>query len=247
MAILRPFIIALQFLTRLPTPSLRDIQEREFGASMVYYPWVGLLLGIIFALTILFATKFLPHSVSAVILLILWVFVTGGLHLDGLADSADAWVGGYGDREKTLRIMKDPACGPIAVAVVVLTLLLKYSALLELISAGALTAIIAAPIVARASTLLLFLTTDYVRVAGLGSAIKKYLPQRTAYLHLALSFSLVLYLTWGKGITLLLIVLIIYYGLRRLMINRLGGTTGDTAGAMIEIIEAVSLVALTFG
>jgi adenosylcobinamide-GDP ribazoletransferase len=65
----------------------------------------------------------------AALLLTVWVLLSGGLHLDGLADSADAWLGGFGDRERTLTIMKDPRSGPIAVVVLVLVLLLKFCAL----------------------------------------------------------------------------------------------------------------------
>ena len=72
---------------------------------------------------------------QAALLLALWVALTGALHLDGLADSADAWLGGFGDPARTLEIMKDPRSGPVAVVVLVLLLLLKFSALLVVLQA----------------------------------------------------------------------------------------------------------------
>ncbi|MFH4181104.1 adenosylcobinamide-GDP ribazoletransferase, partial [Acinetobacter baumannii] len=63
----------------------------------------------------------------------LWIWLTGGLHLDGLADTADAWVGGFGDKQRTLQIMKDPSCGPIGVLSLVIICLLKFALVFVLI------------------------------------------------------------------------------------------------------------------
>ena len=130
-----PLLIALQFLTRLPV-SLPGIPTPEqVGRSLLWYPLVGLLLGLL-----LWGAHLLLGQASAVlqaaIILALWVGLSGGLHLDGLADTADAWVGGFADRERTLAIMKDPRSGPIAVVVLVLLLLLKFAALFTLLQAG---------------------------------------------------------------------------------------------------------------
>jgi len=107
-------LIAVQFLTRLPVPFRIDHQPRHIGHSLLYYPLVGLLIGgILLAGAELLQRTSLDTGLSAALLLTLWVLLTGGLHLDGLADSADAWVGGLGDKQHTLEIMKDPSCGPI--------------------------------------------------------------------------------------------------------------------------------------
>mgnify|MGYP002870254812 FL=1 len=121
---MQPFLIALQFLTCLPV-RLRSMPEpQQIGRSLLYYPLVGLLLG---ALLCLFGIALgnAAAPLNAALLLAAWVWLTGALHLDGLADSADAWVGGFGDRERTLAIMKDPRSGPVAVAVLVLLLLVS--------------------------------------------------------------------------------------------------------------------------
>lgn len=111
-----PLLIALQFLTRLPVRLLGMPAPEQVGRSLLWYPLVGLLLGgLLLAAQALLSQQ--PAVLQAALLLTLWVALSGGLHLDGLADTADAWVGGYGDRERTLAIMKDPRSGPIAVAV----------------------------------------------------------------------------------------------------------------------------------
>lgn len=79
-----------------------------------------------------------------------WVGLSGGLHLDGLADTADAWIGGHADRQRTLEIMKDPRSGPIAVVVLLLVLLLKFAALVVLLGQGAWAGLLLAPWLGRA-------------------------------------------------------------------------------------------------
>jgi adenosylcobinamide-GDP ribazoletransferase len=121
-----PFWIALQFLTVLPIELKQIPTAKQNGQSVLFYPLVGLLIGLIlFGLSILLVK--VPIILVATIILVIWIWLTGGLHLDGLADTADAWVGGFGDRERTLKIMKDPSCGPIGVLSLVIVCLMKFS------------------------------------------------------------------------------------------------------------------------
>ena len=112
----RSLWVALQFLTRLPLPGMASIEDRERGYSLLWYPLVGLLIG---GLLVMLAAVLSDISLllRAALVLTAWVAITGALHLDGLADSADAWMGGLGNRERTLAIMNDPYCGPGAVVV----------------------------------------------------------------------------------------------------------------------------------
>src|SRR5690606_1176174 len=172
-----PLLIALQFLTRLPVRLPGMPEPRQIGRSLLCYPLVGVLIG-----ALLLAGAWLldgrPVLLSSALLLALWAGLSGGLHLDGLADTADAWVGGYGDRERTLSIMKDPRSGPIAVVVLVLVLMLKFAALAALLQAGQWLPLFLAPWLARGMLPLLFLTTPYVRPGGLGQALAEHLPRR---------------------------------------------------------------------
>ena len=129
----RSALMAVQFLTCWPIRLEPPPARREVGLSLLWYPAVGLLLGLlIWVATILLSPLATP--LAAAVVLALWVSCTGALHLDGLGDTADAWVGGRGDRERTLAIMKDPYSGPIAVAAVVCLLLVKFGALSALLS-----------------------------------------------------------------------------------------------------------------
>lgn len=237
------FLIALQFLTRLPISLPGMPAGQQVGHSLLSYPLVGLLIGAVLLLA-QWALAGTAPLLQAAVLLLLWVGITGGLHLDGLADSADAWAGGYGDRERTLTIMQDPRSGPIAVVLLVLLLLLKFAALATLLAANQPLALLLAPWLARGLVPLLFMTTPYVRAGGLGAALAEHLPRRELPYWLAGHALLVLLLAGYSGLLAMLAALLLLAGLRHLMLQRLGGCTGDTAGALVELSEATVLLVL---
>ncbi|WP_223593338.1 adenosylcobinamide-GDP ribazoletransferase [Pseudomonas sp. A-R-19] len=238
-----PFWIALQFLSSLPIRLPGMPEPRELGRSLLFYPLVGLLFG-----AILWACNWLllgtPTLLHAALLLSVWVLLSGGLHLDGLADSADAWLGGFGDRERTLTIMKDPRSGPIAVVTLVLVLLLKFTALLALIEQQHSLALVIVPLIGRGALLGLFLTTPYVRAGGLGQALADHLPRSVGRQVLAVSALACVLIAGLSGVLAVVLAVLGFAWLRQVMLRRLGGTTGDTAGAMLELIEVGVLVGL---
>jgi adenosylcobinamide-GDP ribazoletransferase len=238
-----PFWIALQFLSSLPIRLPGMPEPRELGRSLLFYPLVGLLFGaILWALNWLLSGT--PPLLHAALLLSVWVLLSGGLHLDGLADSADAWLGGFGDRERTLTIMKDPRSGPIAVVTLVLVLLLKFTALLALIGQAHSLALVIVPLIGRSALLGLFLTTPYVRVGGLGQALADHLPRSAGRQVLAVSALGCVLIAGLSGVLAVVLAVVGFAWLRQVMLRRLGGTTGDTAGAMLELLEVAVLVGL---
>ena len=126
----------------------------------------------------------------------------------------------------------------------VLVLLLKFCALLAVIESGQGIVLLLAPLVGRAALLGLFLTTPYVRPGGLGQALADHLPRRNAQWVLLASAGACVLLAGLNGVWALLVAALAFAGLRQLMIRRLGGATGDTAGALVELLELVVLVAL---
>lgn len=236
------FVIALQFLTRIPIRSSVEWKGPIMGRSVLYYPLVGLIIGLILLLLFYLLAQ-QSILLSAAILLAVWVLITGGLHLDGLADSADAWAGGLGDQKRTLEIMKDPCSGALAIVVLVLMLLLKFSAIVAALEINVWQALLIAPVLGRSAVMMLFLTTPYVREQGLGSDIAEYLPARPSYLVLLVVLGFVVYLL-GMQLSVLIIasVMLVFWALRHMMLVRIGGMTGDTAGAMLELVEMTALV-----
>ena len=254
------FWYALALLSRVPVPYLQRTDRDVAASSLLYYPIVGALLGLLllgFTLLCSWWNPQLSLLLLAALLLLLWTGFTGALHLDGLADSADAWVGGLGDRERTLAIMKDPQSGPMGVTAVVLVLLLKLAAIFALLEqaridsgwSGWNIALLAAglvliPMLARASVLGLLATTPYVRSGGMASdLVAGATPLRLVLWGLVLA-ALALLLVPAQGLFLLALWLTLVLLLRQQLLKRLGGCTGDTLGAGIELQEALLLAAL---
>jgi len=236
-----PLWIALQFLSSLPIRLPGMPEPQQLGRSLLFYPLVGLLFGVIlWVFNLVLAGA--PLLLHAALLLTVWVLLSGALHLDGLADSADAWLGGFGDRERTLTIMKDPRSGPIAVVTLLLVLLLKFCALLALVEQGHAVMLIIVPLLGRAALLGLFLTTPYVRAGGLGQALADHLPRRAGWWVLGASALACLLIAGVKAIVALVVAFVGFVWLRQVMMRRLGGTTGDTAGALLELLEMAVLV-----
>ncbi len=239
---MRAVWLAVQFLTRLPTPRV-EIDAVARGISVLFYPLVGLLIGALLAL-LHWPLATADAGLEAALLLLAWVLVTGGLHLDGLADSADAWLGSHGDRDRALAIMKDPYTGPAGTVAVTLVLLVKFAALSALLWESAWEALVVAPLLGRVALVTLLLTTPYVRANGIGADHAARLPRVAAVGVLAVTaIGVVAWLEWD-GLWLLAAAAVAIYGLRYLMFHRLGGTTGDTLGASCEVVEATALVTL---
>lgn len=242
--IFKSFLISLQLLTRIPVPMLNvsddSNNEKCFGLSVLFYPLVGLIIGAI----LVFVNKLLSYLslpahglIEASIILTVWILITGALHLDGLADSADAWLGGYGDKKRTLDIMKDPYCGPAGVVVLLLVLLMKFSAIIVI----GWEILLLAPVLGRTAAMLLLATTPYVRQGGMGELAANRLSKNTVWFVTLLVVTLSIFWLEQSSLVVLLIFFVGYL-LRLMMIKRIDGTTGDTAGAMVELIELSVLV-----
>ncbi len=244
---LKPFLLALSLLTRLPVKHINALQESDSGKSALYYPLVGLIIGLLLYLPVAFFNEFSQISIAAVIV-VLWAMITGGLHLDGLADSADGWLGGLGDKEKIIRIMKDPVVGSAGVIAITSIMILKFAVLTNILQSsfhGMFSTsgiIILAPVISRAMILLLLLTTHYASKDGMASSLVTHLPRQHALFIAGACMLIGFYFSmWG-----MIFALVGFWLLRRLMIKHLGGCTGDTIGATVEITEVLFLLGYLF-
>lgn len=238
-------LVAVGFLTRIPVPVRVFDDLRARSQSLAWYPLVGALIGLLLGVI----AWLLPpdrQMLSAALVLLAWVALTGALHLDGLADSADAWIGGMRadageSRDRTLEIMKDPRSGPAGVTAIVLLLLLKFAALASL-PAAAWSWLWIAPVLARVAATAAFVTTPYVRAGGLGTGLSD--APRIACLATIAIGVLACVATGVRGAIATACILALFVLWRRACMRRIGGITGDTTGALIELSEASALVAL---
>ncbi|WP_141201683.1 adenosylcobinamide-GDP ribazoletransferase, partial [Paludifilum halophilum] len=159
---------AIAFLTRIPVPVRPN--ERDWSRSPLFYPVVGLVIGLLLSLFDGLIAGHFPPLVRGVLILGLWVYLTGGLHLDGLMDTADGF-GAYRDRERTLQIMKDSRVGAMGVLAAILLLLLKASALASL-SEPLFFPLVAATVAGRTALLLAICAFPYRSREGIGNGLK---------------------------------------------------------------------------
>lgn len=232
------FWAALQFLTIFPTPLKRSVDDKIISTSIVYFPLIGLLLGVIlFGLHYILAL-ILPAPVVYALLIVALAILTGGHHIDGLIDSCDGIFGGK-NREERLTIMSDTKVGAFGITGAILLLLTKYVAIL---SAPALQALLLMPALGRWAMTYAIFSFPYARVSGLGLSFKQGINWQkfaiVSFIALALSF---LFMTW-KGIVLLAFLCAVTFGVCRFIQSRTGGLTGDSYGAINEIAEVVTVL-----
>lgn len=240
--ILFPLLIALQFLTKLPVNLPRIPTPQENAVSALYYPLVGFIIGVILWTVAVYLS--IGIVAKSVLLTVFWLWLTGGLHLDGLADTVDGFVGGYGDKERTLDIMKDPHIGAMGVMAIVGAILLKFAFIIEILAIKNLEIfdiLILSPILGRVMILWLLLSTPYIRKNGLGSALSAYLPKKLAVTVLILSLFVVVVLPMKMAIIVLIGFFVLGFYLTSWFKKRIGGITGDTIGASVEITEIAIL------
>lgn len=240
-SILQSLFLAVQFLTRIPVSTNFTVNNKQLGQSVLFYPIVGLIIGCILWLISLCLIT-VNSVLLAAILLAVWVAITGGLHLDGLADCSDAWAGGLNNPVQSLKIMQDPHIGALAVVVLIITILLKWSALFSLLEQQvSLNFLLIIPMLARSAILILMLTSDYVRPRGLGAKLQQHLPKKLAGLILIITFVLGIYYL---GYIAMIFMLILIFAVHNLAQQRLGGMTGDVYGAAVELTETTLLISL---
>ena len=232
--------LAFVFLTVLPLGRDTDVYDKP-GRALAFFPLVGLALGVcLFTLSLLP----LPPDWRALLLLLAWVGLTGGLHLDGFGDSCDAMFAAVSPARR-LEILKDPRAGTWAVLGLVLLLMAKFLALHDL---GASPLLLIVPLWARWVMLLMMLAFPSARPDGLGASFRVGfgVAQFSIALLLALLPVLALIMFYGPQLMLPLIaVFFLCWMLARWMAGRLGGgLTGDSYGALCEVAELFILIAL---
>lgn len=237
----KPFFSALRFLTILPIPESWCGDESDFYRSPDWYPVVGLLIGVLLVFSDYLLRLMLPIPVASVLLLVVMIGISGALHLDGLADSADAFFSSRG-LEQMLAIMKDSRSGPMGVTAIVLILLLKLMLLISLPLEWRWQALLLAPLAGRSSLSLVSGWLSYARSTGTAEFTSNHHSSLRPLIAFALLFLASLFFLGmvAGGITFVLIAIAIWF-LGSYSRQKIGGFTGDTLGATCEVIELVPL------
>ena len=229
------FLIALQFLTIFPVKIKSQIEEKSFGRSLVYFPVVGALIGLI-AISISLVFHFLPYLVNVALILIILIVITGGIHLDGFADTCDGFYGSR-SKEKILEIMRDSHIGTMGVIALVCLLLLKFTLLLNLPGGSLWRAVIAMTMFSRWSQVAACCFSRYSREEGKAKNFIVHAGRKEFFIGgLVTVISLILIMKI-KGLSLFLLSLAVIFLFITYAKRKIGGMTGDTIGATSEIAE----------
>ena len=227
---------AAMFLTRLPVPS-GQYSDAALARSVIYFPLIGVLVGLAGSATYFMALLLWPQSIAATMALLVMIVSTGAFHEDGLADSADGIGGGWSIDDK-LRIMKDSRIGTYGATALILTLLLKFATLSSLEPAAVPLALVSAHALSRWSILPLLRYTDYVSGdRGSGKAFENAVTGSRLAIATLFVAALILGLAASQALILTLVTGAVSIVSRWYCQRKLGGISGDTLGATNQLLE----------
>ena len=235
--------LAFSFLTILPVIDRRPASDETVAASFAWFPIVGFILGVALIGEDRLLAYVFPQVIRSVLIVISLTIITGAVHLDGLADTADA-LGAGSNRERALDIMRDSRVGTFGASAIFFDLALKILALSTLAGHRRYAALIAAPMLARWAMLLVARGLPYLREAGAGSTLlsgeSKSIGPRAA---VVAAFTLAVIIALGAlrptAVAIAIVVAMrLFYG------RWLGGVTGDLIGACGELVEIAVLVTI---
>jgi adenosylcobinamide-GDP ribazoletransferase len=239
------FFAAIRFLTIIPLPGTGGTDAAALAGSIPFFPVVGLLIGTLAALSAWGLGHLLPPWPVSVVLVLVLISLSGGLHLDGLSDTADGFLSSR-TRERMLEIMKDSHVGVMGVIAVVGVMSLKMASLASLPKETVWRAVFLMPICGRCMIMAMMSLLPYAKPeGGLG---KLFWEKRSKWnLLWGVFFMVILAGLVAKTAGLIIVGITIGLGLlfARSCMRKIGGATGDTLGAVCELCEIVPALTLT--
>lgn len=237
------FLLALQFLTRIPVTIRSEVTEKDLARSMAWFPAVGLLLGTLAAGFYTVLSHAFPNPTCDLFVVAFLVIITGNMHGDALMDTADGFFSGK-SREKILEIMKDSRVGSHGVMAGCLLFLAKFVLLSQIPPVAKITALILVPALGRWPQVYGATLYPYARNNGGTGGFTRFVGTREMCWASVTVLAAVIIMLGIKGLILAGVVLTCTAILSRFISAKIGGVTGDTLGAMTEVIEVLALVTL---
>ena len=236
-------LVAARYLTIVPIPGPAHAPLEALGRSAAWFPIVGIGLGLLLVLMDRLTGWLFSPLLAALLTVTVWKLLTGGVHLDGLADCLDGLVGR--DAEQRLTIMRDSRIGAFGAIGLILFLMLEIVALAELLPPVRGSALFAAPVVGRATPAVLAALFPPARTDGQGAAFHAGIRPSAIAVGLAAALAASVFALGGLGVAGVATGLVGAVGLAAFVAARLGGVTGDVLGAAIEIAELAVLLTVS--
>lgn len=241
---MRLYIIAMQFLTIIPLPFAVRCEKEDLGRSMALFPLAGLTIGALLAGVDWLIAPWLSRPLADALLIAILAAVTGGLHLDGLADVCDG-LAARGGRERFLAVMKDSHVGAVGATGLVLGLLLKWQALLAVPASIKWQGLLLFLLLARFSQVQTVVFARNARQDGLGSLFISGAGLSQLLISGVLATAASWLLMGVKGVAILAGATLFTWLLKLWFRRRLGGITGDVVGCVSELNEILALVLIS--
>jgi adenosylcobinamide-GDP ribazoletransferase len=236
-------LTAFQFLTTFPALIRRAFTAEELGRAVGYFPLVGLALGgVLYGLGTGLGL-ILPAQVVAILILAAWMLLTRALHFDGFLDTCDGLFGGFSP-ERRLEIMRDSRVGAFGVAGGGLLLLAKYAAIVSL---PHLTGLLLAPVIGRWVLSMAIFAYPYARDKGMGRDMKNNVRWPQVILATVVTLLVVWFFACWNGLLAFAIAGIVLWLGASFTLRRIPGLTGDSYGALCELVELAVLLLFTTG
>ncbi|MEF9951387.1 MAG: adenosylcobinamide-GDP ribazoletransferase [Clostridium sp.] len=241
---MKRFLLILQFMTRVPVNKSFDVTVDDFRKGVRYFPIIGLVVGMVVAMSIYISSLGFSICLSGFIGALAYVVITGGLHLDGFSDTCDGIFSGR-KKEKILEIMSDSRLGTFGGVGLIMLLAFRIILYIEVLSLGDITRVlpilVLSPIVARGIVTYYMYNRRYAKEnSGLGDLFIGKISKKEIILNQLLVLFLGIIL-WWKFIFVYPIVLFIMILIRNKIESVLNGLTGDILGFAIELSEIVFL------
>lgn len=234
------FLIALQFLTLIPVRLKDVVSDADMAKSLIYFPIVGGVLGLLlYPLTLLAGV--LPWMVVTVLIIIALYVITGGLHVDGFADMCDGFYG-YRAKEDRLRIMRDSCIGVMGVVGIVSLFSLRVVSVYSLAPAAVFPVLVSMCVVGRWAQVFSCVTSSYARDEGKGKSFMAYVGRRELFVATGFALLIVFFSLGLRGVLVCPFVVCALFLFRYVCQKKIGGMTGDTIGSANEIAEIVFLL-----
>jgi len=244
--VIKPLSISLGFLTVLPIPVKGELRPADMGKAMAFFPVAGAVIGGVLISADIVLSSILAGAVVDFILIAVLALITGGIHLDGLADTFDGLYGGK-TREDALSIMKDSRVGAIGAVSLIIVIGLKYTTLIsypQVLPHGAkYAALLLMPLLSRWSMVLTASLSVYARMSG-GTGkdfVETVSPLSLLTATIFASVAAGVMMGWRGILVIAIIGAITLTGVIYFK-KRLGGVTGDVLGAVNEVNEVMVLL-----
>ncbi|MDD5166189.1 MAG: adenosylcobinamide-GDP ribazoletransferase [Candidatus Omnitrophica bacterium] len=238
---MKKFLLALQFLTIFPV-KIKSANDKEIADSLIYFPIAGLFIGLALAgIGYLLVLLNFSRLATDAVLIVSLIAITGGIHLDGLADTCDALLS-VRSKDEMLKIMRDPHIGVMGVIGIISILLLKIAFLFSLDQSLVPVGLILMCVLSRWSLVLSLFLFPYARQEGKAKIFSEGINSKIFVLATIITFVCALASAELKGLFIMGIITLFTCLFNKLISKKIGGITGDTTGAIGEINETLTLL-----